>query len=92
MFDPVQYIIDMFSHVVIVTSFMLTLGFWETIIGISIFIMFCNKFMPVYLSSDNQLHKIGGIIWSPIHSYFYECMRGTSIIRAFGQEKAIMKK
>ena len=92
MFDPVQYIIDMFSHVVIVTSFMLTLGFWETIIGISIFIMFCNRFMPVYLSSDNQLHKIGGIIWSPIHSYFYECMRGTSIIRAFGQENVIMKK
>ena len=38
------------------------------------------------------MHKVGSTLWGPIHSYFYECMRGTTVIRAFGQEKSIMKK
>ena len=51
-----------------------------------------SRISKPYLSADNQLHKVGATLWGPIHSYFYECMRGTSTIRAFGQEESIMKK
>jgi ABC-type multidrug transport system fused ATPase/permease subunit len=92
LFDPVKHIIGMLSHVVVVLSFMFAIGFWETLAGLCIMGTLFSYIMPCYLSADNQLHKVGSTLWGPIHSYFYECMRGTSVIRAFGQEKSIMKK
>ena len=31
-------------------------------------------------------------LWPPIFSYFYESMRGKSIIRAYQQETTVMRK
>ena len=45
-----------------------------------------------YTYADNQLHKVGATLWTPIHSYFHESMRGKSIIRAYQQEDSIMKR
>ena len=38
------------------------------------------------------MHKVGNSLWGPVHSYFYECMRGASVIRAFNQEDFIMSR
>ena len=35
---------------------------------------------------------MGATLWTPIHSYFHESMRGKSIIRAFQQEQQIIDK
>ena len=53
LFDPLKHICGMLSHVVVVVSLMLTIGFWETIIAAGIFIFLCSKIMPRYLSADN---------------------------------------
>ena len=45
-----------------------------------------------YLISDNQIQKVGASLDGPVWSYFYECMRGTTVIRAYGQEESIMLK
>ena len=92
LFDPLQHIIGMCSHVVLVCSVMLSLGFWESIIGFTIIGIVMSRYVPYYYAAEKYLCKIGGTIWGPIHSYFYECMRGINVIRAFGQEKEIMKK
>lgn len=84
LFDPLKHIIGMLSHVIVVSSFMLSMGFWESIIGFTIIALIFYQFVPFFMVADNHLHKVGGTLWGPIHSYFYECMRGTSIIRAFG--------
>ena len=92
LFDPLQHIVGMCSHVVLVCSVMLSLGFWESIIGFTIIGIVMSRYVPYYYAAEKYLCKIGGTIWGPIHSYFYECMRGINVIRAFGQEKEIMKK
>lgn len=90
--SPFEYMSDSVSHVVVVSSFMFALGFWETLAGFTVLALLLQRVVPYYLSSDNQLQKIGATLWSPIHSYFYECMRGTTVIRAFNEEESIMKK
>ena len=69
-----------------------TRGREATIIGFTIIGLVLSKIIPYFTNADNQLHKVSSSLWEPIHSYFYECMRGTSVIRAFGEEKSIMKK
>ena len=92
LFDPLKHIIGMLSHVVVVATLMLRLGFWESIIGFTFIGTIFYQIIPYFMVADNHLHKVGGSLWHPIHSYFYECMRGTPVIRAFGQEKSIMAK
>ena len=92
LWDPIKHVIGMGSHVIVVLSVMFSIGGWETLIALCLMAFIMSYVVPPYLSADNQLHKVGGSLWGPIHSYFYECMRGTSVIRAFGQEESIMKK
>ena len=42
LFDPLKHICGMLSHVVVVVSLMLTIGFWETLIAGSIFVFLCS--------------------------------------------------
>lgn len=92
LFDPLKHCLGMGSHVVVVLSLMFCIGGWETTLGVIFIGYLMIKFVPPYLSCDNQLHRVGSTLWGPIHSYFYECMRGTNVIRAFGQEENIMAK
>jgi ABC-type multidrug transport system fused ATPase/permease subunit len=84
LFDPIKHIFGMLSHVVVVLSTMFLIGFSETMIGMAFMFMLMQMIVPRYNAADNQLHKVGSTLWGPIHSYFYECMRGTTVIRAFG--------
>ena len=82
----------MISHIVVVATIMLTIGFWECIFGFLFIGLIFYQIVPYFLVVDNHLHKVGSTLWGPIHSYFYECLRGTNVIRAFGQEHSIMAK
>jgi len=84
---------EMLSHVIVVLSMMFAIGNWFILVPLfSLMIFLGRRVSKPYIYADNQLHKVGQTIWSPIHSYFHESMRGKSIIRAFQQEDSIMKK
>ena len=91
--DAPNGIFEMLSHVFVVLSVMFAIGnvcFLVPMLGLMLIVG--RQISKPYTYADNQLHKVGGTIWSPIHSYFHEAMRGKSIIRAFQQEQAIMAK
>ena len=90
--EPLKHCMEMLSHVIVVSSILLTVGSVEVVLGFILMVYLCSKVARPYLHADNQLHKVGSTLWGPIHSYFHECMRGTTIIRAYGQEEVIMKK
>jgi len=82
--EPLQHIMNMLAHVLVVFYFLFTLGncfIYVPVLTIMFFLM--RKIATPYLHADNQLHKVGSTLWTPIHSYFHESMRGKSIIRAF---------
>ena len=76
--------LNMASHVVVVTFILFQIGGFEVYIGLSVIAVLMYKISKPYLTADNQLHKVGATLWGPIHSYFHETQRGTTIIRAFG--------
>ena len=82
--EPLNHMMNMTSHVLIVLYYLFTIGNWGIVIS-SLIVMFiaAKKIATPYLYADNQLHKVGSTLWTPIHSYFHESMRGKSIIRAF---------
>lgn len=90
--EPLKHCMNMLSHVIVVLSIIIALGSWEVYIGLSVLVYCINYCIWPYLSADNQLHKVGSTLWGPIRSYFHECMRGTTLIRAFGQEETIMAR
>ena len=90
--EPIQHCSEMVSHVIVVFSIMFAVGSWEIIVGFGLLFWMMRKISQPYLHADNQLHKVGSTLWGPIHSYFHECMRGTTIIRAYGQEDTILAK
>ena len=92
LFMPIMHCMGMFTHIFFVLHMLMTYGSYEVYAVLAVMVMIMNYVIWPYLSADNQLHKVGSTLWGPIHSYFYECMRGTSIIRAFGQEETIMEK
>ena len=84
---------EMGSHVVVVLSMMFAIGEWQILLPMFVMMFFFGRAISVpYTYADNQLHKVGATLWTPIHSYFHEAMRGKSIIRAYQQEASIMKK
>lgn len=84
---------EMLSHVFVVFSAMFAIGSPYIMIPFLAVMMYLGRQVSKpYTHADNQLHKVGQTIWSPIHSYFHEAMRGKSIIRAFQQEQTIMAK
>lgn len=86
-------IFEMLSHVLVVFSMMFALGNWVIMVPIIIMMLILGRMISKpYIYADNQLHKVGQTIWTPIHSYFHESMRGKSIIRAFQEEDSIMAK
>ena len=77
-------IFEMLSHMIVVFSMMFAFGNWFILLPlIGMMLVLGRKISKPYIYADNQLHKVGQTIWSPIHSYFHESMRGKSIIRAF---------
>jgi ABC-type multidrug transport system fused ATPase/permease subunit len=90
--DPLQGMLEMTNHVIVVFSILFVLGSWEVYFGLGLMFWIMSGFIKPYLHADNQLHKVNASLWDPIHSYFHECMRGSTIIRAYGQEEAILKK
>lgn len=91
--EPIKHMMNMASHVLVVFYFLFTIGDWHIlapVLGLMFWLM--RRISTPYLYCDNQLHKVGSNLWTPIHSFFHESMRGKSIIRAFQQEEAIMAR
>lgn len=84
MIDTLQGVIGIGSHIVVVFSILTVLSTWDICLGFLLVLYLMLKISKPFLRADNQLHKVGSTLHGPIHSYFYECMRGTSTIRAFG--------
>ena len=81
--EPIKHCSEMLSHVVVVLSMLVTIGSWEIVFGFVMLAYLFRKISKPYMAADNQLHKVGSTLHGPMHSYFHECMRGTTIIRAY---------
>ena len=91
--DPLHGIFEMASHVLVVISSYYAIGnFSVTVMTFIVMLYIMSKISKPYLSADNQLHKVGSTLWTPIRSYFHESLRGTTIIRAFDQEQTILNR
>ena len=89
---PLQHMCEMGSHVVVVLSMLYAVGDIYVLLALCLMVLLVKWISRPYLHADNQLHKVGSSLWTPIRSFFHESMRGTTIIRAFGQEKTIMAR
>ena len=49
-------------------------------------------FIKPYLATDNQLHKVAQSVWTPIHSFWQEVLRGGTVIRAFKNDKQFLQR
>ena len=91
--DAPRGIFEMLSHVLVVFSVLFSIGNCYLLVPMLCVMLYLGRqISKPYTYADNQLHKVGSTIWTPIHSYFHEAMRGKSIIRAFQQEESIMAK
>ena len=90
--QPIRRCMVMFAHVLVVYSILFVIGSWEVVFGTIAIMRFMSRYVKPFMAADRQLHKIGASLWGPIHSYFHECMRGTTIIRAYGQQDTILNK
>ena len=52
----------------------------------------CRVFIKPYLATDNQLHKVSQSVWTPIHSFWQEVLRGGTVIRAFRNDKQFLER
>ena len=90
--EPFHIMIEISAHVIVVLSIFCTIGNWY-VFFILCFMAYIMSFLTErYLAIDNSLHKVGNSLWTPVRSYFHESMRGTAVIRAFGQEETIMAR
>ena len=89
---PMIGCVEMTCHVIVVMSTMFAICSWQTVLGLCVIAFIFSKLIPFWMNAEPQLQCVSSSLWSPIHSYFYECMRGTTVIRAFGEEDSIMDK
>lgn len=91
--EPLDLMLGMTSHALVVILILLAYGDWRIVLP-SLFFVFSRMLSLArpYLHAEIQMDKIRSILWTPIHSYFYESMRGKGVIRAFGQESTIMAR
>lgn len=88
--EPLNHMMNMTSHVLVVLYYLFAIGNWSIVITtLTVMYIAAKKIATPYLYADNQLHKVGSTLWTPIHSYFHESMRGKHIIKAFQQEETI---
>ena len=83
-FGDVTYLIFLFS-------LMLQFSSWILIFSL-VLICLCYQFVKPYLYIDNQLHRVGHALHSPMESYMDQALRGNSIIRAFDQTESYQMK
>ena len=57
-----------------------------------VLIFLCYHIVKPYLYIDNQLHRVGHALHSPMESYMDQALRGNSIIRAFDQTSTYQDK
>jgi len=90
--EPLHHMSEQAAHIIVVLSIFYAIG------NVYVLLMLCSMVYVMYfiskpyLHADNQLHKVGSTLWTPIRSYFHESLRGTTIIRAFNQEETIMAR
>ena len=91
--DPIEYFMTMTTNMLVVLYYLFAIGNWAIVL-LCLYFMYLTiiKVGAPMIIFEKQSNKIGSYIWTPVHSYFYEAMRGKSIIRAFQQEKKITAK
>ena len=63
---------------------MLQFSSWILVFTLAL-VFLCYHVVKPYLYIDNQLHRVGHALHSPMESYMDQALRGNSIIRAFDQ-------
>ena len=92
LFWSISHTLNMAATLFVVIVFLIYVNPFNIIfIGMTALLM--KHFSEPYFAADNQLHKVSTSVWSPIHSYWQEVLRGGSVIRAFkGQDKFIERE
>ena len=91
--EPVDEMLNMASHLIVVIGCLLAIGSWSIVLpGLFVTFWLMREIARPYLIAEIQMDKIRSILWTPIHSFFHESMRGKSVIRAFEQEATIMAR
>ena len=92
LYHPLINLPYLICHVLLVVKLMLQLGSFDILILLSVTAWLGYQVALPFLHFENQTAKIGWPLWSSVLSYFYECMRGTSVVRAFGRDDAIVAR
>ena len=82
---------SMISHTLVVFSLMFAIGDWFLVPCLALMVLLMHWVSKPYLQADNQLWMVHFSIWVPFRSRVHEAIRGTSVIRAFGQEEKVVK-
>ena len=91
LFWSINHLMNMIFRVGAVVFFLIYVNPLNIIL-IGIVMALFKHFTTPYMSADNQLHKVAQTLWSPIHSYWQEVLRGSSVIRAFKNEDQFMER
>ena len=76
--EPVKKVLDMASTIFVTVALMVSIGgSWEVFLGLALMLWCMAYASKPWLSADNKLQKNGNYLGGRLHSYFYECMRGT---------------
>ena len=78
-------VFGMVTWVFVIIGFMISISRWALLFAIAL-AYFCYHISKPYLYADNQLHRIGHSLWSPMYSFKLQALNGASIIRAFNVE------
>ena len=87
-------VVHLSNQIFSIISTLAILGYvspWNIIAVLLVGALFSVFAIP-FLAIDNQLHKLSSSVWTPIHSYWQESLRGSSVIRAFKKDDQFLKK
>ena len=84
-------VFGMATWVLVIIGFMTSISKW-TLLFTGALAYFCFYITKPYLYADNQLHRIGHALWSPMHSFKLQALQGASVIRAFNEEDQFIAK
>ena len=89
--DAPMRMMQFISNIIVVFSLMFAIGDWFLVPCLALMVLLMHWVSKPYLQADNQLWMVHHSIWVPFRSRVHEAIRGTSVIRAFGQEEKVVK-
>ena len=79
------------TYLIFIFSLLLQFSSWILVFTLAL-ILICYQVVKPFLYVDNQLHRVGHALHSPMESYMDQALRGNSIIRAFDRTDIYLDK